>query len=134
MAPIPPPDTLARSTRKALVAWTPKPIPVPQLAPDVLSLPAIERAAEILRYRLLSLEYALSPNGSLRAWFKLCLKIALVIGIPVLLIGPILMLVLTGIVDITEAIASICLNLLKAFLAIAAIVVVIAALVAARRR
>ncbi len=124
----------SRVSRRRLVAWDPTPLPVPQLATDIHSMAALERVAEILRYRLMRAEYALSPNGALRAWFKLCLKIALVIGIPALLLGPILILVLTGIASVAEALVRIFVNLFKAVVAAVAVVLMIAAFAASRRR
>jgi hypothetical protein len=115
-------------------AWRPESLPAPQLADDVTSLPAVERTAEILRYRLLRLEYALSPTGMLRAWFKLMFKTAVVIGIPVMLLGPLLIVILAGIAVMTESLAHICINLLKAVAAIVAIGAVVAVAAAMCRR
>ena len=120
----------AKVIRRIRVNWDPKPVPAPELAPDLASMPAMNRTAEILRYRLLRLEHAVSPNGALRAWLRLNVRLALIIAIPTLLLGPILLLVLAGLADMTASLAEICLNLLEAVLAIVAIIAVIAALVA----
>ena len=57
----------------------------------------------------------------------------LVIAIPTVFLGPVLLLVLTGIATMTEALVRICINLLKAVLAIVAIIVILAALAASHR-
>lgn len=134
MTPMPTGERRSRVSRKMRVAWDPTPLPVPQLATDIKSMAALERVAEILRYRLLRAEYALSPNGALRAWLKLCLKIALIVGTPALILGPILMLILSGIAAMAEALVRICVSILKAVVTVIAIVLMIVAFAASRRR
>ena len=51
-------------------------------------LSGIERAAEVMRFMLHQLEYALSPLGHLREFIKLNFRVALAIAIPVLLVAP----------------------------------------------
>jgi hypothetical protein len=80
------------------------------------------RTAEILRYRLHTLEYALAPRGTLRAFLMLCMMLGLLIGIPAILIIPAIVVLLYGLADMTAAIAAICMNILRALLAVAGIV------------
>ena len=72
------------------VVWQPKPVERPQIDRSLVSLPPIQRSAEVLRYSLLKAEHWLSPNGRLRAWMKLNILAALFIGIPALIVVPIL--------------------------------------------
>jgi len=68
-------------------AWQPQPLVRPIVDPDLTSLSPIERSAEVLRYQLLKVEYALSAGGSLREWLKLNLRIAVVLAILAIPIG-----------------------------------------------
>ena len=56
--------------------------------PELPHLPAIERAAEVLRYQTLRLEYALSPDGLLRAWLRLIMRLAAFALFPTVLLVP----------------------------------------------
>ena len=71
-------------------AWRPVTLKLPKIEPDLEGMSASHRVSESLRYYLLSFEYWLSPGGSLRAWLGLNIVAALVIGIPVLLLFPII--------------------------------------------
>jgi hypothetical protein len=73
-----------------LALWKPKPIEPPKAYRSLVKLPPIQRAAEVLRYSILKAEHWLSPQGRLRAWFRLNILAALFIGIPALLVVPIL--------------------------------------------
>ena len=72
------------------VVWRPKAIGAPKLQRSFLKLPPIQRAAEVLRYSLLKAEHWLSPQGRLREWMRLNILAALFIGVPALIIVPIL--------------------------------------------
>ena len=69
--------------------------------PDVPALDddtALERVVQVLRYNLLSFEYAISPNGDIRRWLKFNLRLFIKIGIPVVLLMlllPLLLIVTT---------------------------------------
>ena len=60
------PDPRWKSLWRTLRKWDPQPIPKPELDPQLGTYSGLERAAEILRYRLHRLEYVLSPCG--RRW------------------------------------------------------------------
>jgi hypothetical protein len=105
-------------------AWQPFPLAEPRVDPDLPHLPAIVRTAEVLRYQALRLEYALSPDGALRGWAKLNLLAFLVLGIPVALFVPALTLLLGFLATGTALFLEAAVNLLLAFLALLAIVVV----------
>jgi hypothetical protein len=72
------------------VLWKPKSIEPPEVDRALSKLPPIQRAAEVVRYSVLRIEHWLSPNGRLREWIRLNILAALLIGIPALIIVPIL--------------------------------------------
>ena len=75
--------------------WRPKPLPVPVVDVELPHLTAIERSAEVCRFILNKLEFALSPLGHLREFFKLNIRLALCIAIPVLLVAPLVTMAIT---------------------------------------
>ena len=102
-----------RTLLRAVCRWDPAPIPAPGIDPQVGRRAALERAAEVLRYRLHALEYALFPEGELRAWMRICLRICLMLALPTLFILPALVALATGLADVTAAGARICRSLLE---------------------
>lgn len=71
----------------------------------------MERAGEVMRYSIRRAEYWLSPRGTLREWLRLNLKLALFLGIPAVLLTPIITLVLTSAVTWSGILAEIARNL-----------------------
>jgi hypothetical protein len=100
--------SLASTARQTLGAT---PITPPVIDWELTRLPHIVRAAEVLRYSVRQAEYWLSPGGTLRAVLRLSLKLALLLGLPVLIIGPVVLLLLEGIAAATAALAAIAANL-----------------------
>ncbi len=74
--------------------WKRKPLTSPTVDPDLAQLSGLQRAAEVFRYTLLSLEWWLSPNGTLREWCKLNGKIWSVLLIPSVLVVPLVTVLL----------------------------------------
>ena len=72
------------------VLTKPEPITKPSVNRSFLKMGPLERAAEVLRYSALKTEHWLSPNGRLREWMRLNILVAFFIGIPALIIVPIL--------------------------------------------
>ena len=68
--------------------WQPKPIDPPQPDPEMKNLSGIQRAVEVVRYTILSIEWWLSPNGKLREWLRLNGKVSSVLLIPAILVVP----------------------------------------------
>ena len=99
-------------------AWRPVPPALPDLDPNLAELPAITRVAETLRYSILDLEQAISPNGGLRAWVQLNMLVALVLAVPAFFVIPIVTLILSGFVTWSDFLARIGINLLTAAAAI----------------
>ena len=69
--------------------WEPKAVEPPTVDPEIGNLSPIQRSAESIRYSVLSAEFWLSPDGQVREWLRHNGKLALLIGIPVFLILPI---------------------------------------------
>lgn len=74
--------------------WDPNPIDPPTVDPELPKLGGIQRAAEVFRYSILSVEWWLSPNGTLRAWVKLNGKLGSFLMIPAVLVMPLVGLIL----------------------------------------
>lgn len=68
--------------------WRPEPLALPEVDHELPRLSTIERAAEVIRFMASKLEYALSPQGDLRAFVKLNARLALSIAIPVFMVAP----------------------------------------------
>lgn len=77
----------------------------------------------MLRYSVLRAEHWVSPHGTIRAILRLSLKVALLLGLPVIFIGPVVLLLLDGMAAATAALAIIAANL--ASLSISLLVAVI---------
>ena len=90
----------------------------PQVDPDLETLSAPERSAEVLRYSILRAEHEIASDGRLRHWLRRVLRIGAFIAIPALVLLPLAILLLMGIAT--------CMRLLReiAFRAIVAGIVV----------
>lgn len=123
--------------RRDLTVWRPHQIPEPVLDPNIGEHGAIERVAEIYRYHLLRVEFALSPSGVLREVLKRCLRILLLLCVPAFMIIPALVVIAAGLADLAAEVVRMCFNALKAVLTLAAAAVVCSAVrswLSARRR
>ena len=74
--------------------WNPESIEPPKVDPELEDLDAATRAAEVIRFSLLSLEWWLSPQGKLREWLKLNGRIASMLVIPAVLVMPLVTLII----------------------------------------
>lgn len=101
-------QSFAQSIREALGA---RPVAPPVIDARLTQLPAIERAAEVLRYSVARTEYWLSAGGTLRAVLRASLKLALLIGLPALIIGPVILLLLEGVAAASASLAATAANL-----------------------
>ncbi len=127
-------DYLPVPVRRPLITWSPRPLVQPILEPGLEHMPILRRTAVILHYRVAALEYALSPGGALRSFIQLCALLGLMIGIPVLLIVPPVVLLVYALADITAAIVEILKSILMGLLYVIGIVVICGVLVAMSRR
>jgi hypothetical protein len=74
--------------------WNPEAIEPPKVDPELADLDAATRSCEVVRFSLLSLEWWLSPNGTLREWLKLNGKITSILIIPAVLVMPLVTFIL----------------------------------------
>ena len=116
--------SIGRAFGRAIsAAWrTPKPLLPPEVDPNLPDLPSVQRVAEVFRYNLLQLEYALSSGGGLREYIKFNLRVALTLLIPSLLVGTAISIALAYIHSWSELILAIAVNALLALLAVCTIV------------
>jgi hypothetical protein len=74
--------------------WQPSKIEPPKVDPDLEDLDPATRSAEVIRYSLLSFEWWISKNGTLREWLKLNGKISSLLLIPAVLVMPLVTFIL----------------------------------------
>ena len=103
-------------------AWQPKPIPPPVVDPDFLDMSPIERSSEVFRYKLLQLEFALSSGGGLRAWLRLNMLVCFLLGIPALIVVPVVTWLCYSAVTLSGYLLLTATNILYTLLTIVAIV------------
>ena len=99
----------------------PQPLEEPAVDPELPDLPALERSAEVLRYQTLRAEYSLSPGGRLRAWVKLMLILFVVFGLPAALFTPVLVLLASGLADVSAELSYAAGSLMKAGVSVAVV-------------
>src|ERR1044071_6076956 len=87
--------------------WSPKPLPKPQVDPDLEHLAPLTRSAESFRYSILSTEFWLSPDGQVREWMRNHTRLAVLLAIPAFLIIPIITFILWQLVSWMIALVSI---------------------------
>ena len=71
-----------------------QPVARPVVVRNLAQLPPIERGAEVLRYALSRTEHWLSPGGLVRTVLRLSMTLAILLGLPVLIVGPVIMLLI----------------------------------------
>ena len=74
--------------------WQPQKIEPPTVDAELEDLDAATRSCEVVRFSLLSLEWWLSPNGTLRELLKLNGKITSILVVPVVLVMPLVTLII----------------------------------------
>jgi hypothetical protein len=110
---------------KWLTVWQPKRLEPPQIDPQLPKLNSLQRSVESLRYSILKAEYWLSANGSLREWLRLNCRVVVLLGIPALLVIPVITFLLTEFTTWTALLVQIAKNLvIIAVLAITAVLFV----------
>ena len=100
-----------RFSRLAAHALQPVAVAPPKVDPQIEALGSIERAGETLRYSILRAEHWLSPRGMLREYLRLNLKLALLLGIPAVVLTPVITLLLTSAVTWSGKLVEIARNL-----------------------
>lgn len=121
---------------RSVFRWSPAPVPAPGIDPHIGRRPALERAAKVLGYQIYAVEFALFPGGEMRAWLRICLRVCLILALPALFFMPALIVLTTGLADITAAGARMCRSLLEitVWLVITAAILVAVAKAATSRR
>lgn len=76
------------SVARDCVKWNPEELQKPEIDPEFTELHVLERSAEAVRYQTARLEYWLSPSGTLRAWLKVCLRFAVAMTVPAVIMLP----------------------------------------------
>jgi hypothetical protein len=102
---------LPATKRQWLRFWEPSQLEEPQVDPDLRHLNQVQRSAEVLRYSILRTEYWISPHGTLREWLRLNVAIAMVLGIPSLLIVPVVTYLFNEFVTWSDLLVKIATNL-----------------------
>ena len=92
--------------------WQPKAGKPPVVDPELTEMCSIERSAEVTRYSILSLEWWLSPKGTLREWLRLHSKLGCLLLIPAALILPVITFILWQIAGWMGALLSIASHLI----------------------
>lgn len=115
-------------------AWDPRPVGRPELDPRFYDLSALERAAETIRFHAALAEYRLSPAGVLRSWLAVCLRLALALTVPAVLLLPPLILAAGGIAELAVLLNTAGRSLLEAVLAVTAAVFAVRLAVSAWRK
>lgn len=90
------PDTNDKSPPLSLDGF----LPPPTIPKHLDHQPFLERAAEVLKYTVLCMEFTISPTGKLRRWIKFILTLFAWCIIPIILLVP-------GIVYLCNALAGI---------------------------
>lgn len=101
-------------------AWKPVPLSTPEIDPHLTDLSALERVAEVLRYKLLQIEYAISADGGVRAWLRLNLLFACLLAIPAVFVVPVITWLMGSFVTLTGFLLAAAQNLLYAAITIIA--------------
>jgi len=89
----------------------------------------LERSTEVFAYSIKSLEYALSPSGRLRQFFKLNLLLLCIIGAPLLIFLPLFTFASNQLVDITYNLQLCITHLLQAAVPVMILVFVLSLIV-----
>jgi len=106
-------------------AYEPNHVSPPVIEPKLTELPTLERIAEVFRYKTLRLEYELSSNGGLRAYIKLIMLTSFLLGIPAILIVPIITSIFGQFVTWSAYLLQAVQNILYTLLSIVATMVII---------
>lgn len=109
--------------------WHPKPIEPPKPDPNLEKLNGVARAAEVIRFSVLSIEFWISPNGHVREWLKKNTLLAVILAIPAFLVLPIITFALWQFVSWAMALTTIAGKLIVLPLLVLAATAVIAATV-----
>jgi hypothetical protein len=83
-------NRITRLWRHIRQSWHPTPLEKPVVDEMFPEMDALQRSAESFRYSFLSWEFWMSPNGQVREWLRHNTRAALFIGVPALILLPII--------------------------------------------
>lgn len=102
----------------------PSPISPPTVDPQLLDLHPVARAAESIRFFILELEWWTSPNGLLRQWVRIMIRMALFLSAPMLLLAPLIMVVLVWLLKCVVVLTTLLWKLIMVPILVVAVVLV----------
>ena len=108
--------------------WNPTPPQQPTVNRELARLPAAQRIAEVFRYTVLCFEFWVSPGGGLREWARFNCAAALFIGLPALIVVPIITLLLNQLTSWTIYLVQIAGNFVLFPVMMLAVVAIVTAL------
>ena len=119
--------------RKIRQHWHPAQVSKPTVDPELAQLNHVQLSVEVFRHSALSAEWFLCPSGTLREWLRLNIVAALIIGIPAVVIVPIVTYLLGQFVTWTELLVRIAKNLaIFPVLAVIAVAIITGSIYGAR--
>ena len=93
------------------LGWSPRCLSPPTVDPALTELHPVVRSAEVLRYSLAKFEYWISPGGHVREVLRLSSLLAALLGIPALIVMPLVTLLLTQVLCGLNLLVKIVINL-----------------------
>ena len=105
--------------------WSSAQLPTPEIDADLTEMSAVERIAEVLRYKLLQLEFSISRGGGIRAWLRLNLFLTAVLAIPALFVVPVVTWLMGSFVTLSELLLAVAQNLLSTLITIITFVILL---------
>lgn len=105
--------------------WNPKHLHSPRADPQLPALDAVLRSAETLKYSVLRLEHFISPDGTLREWYRCMLYGSLVLLVPGVLFVPFLTWFLASFNTVSAYLAITAMNLMVVAAGVAGILLAI---------
>ena len=124
------PGRIARAAQQLRRMLGAEPIRRPTVDPELTRRGPIGRAAEVVRYAIARAEYWLSPGGTLRSVLRLCINAGLLIGLPMVIIGPVILLLLEGAAAASASLAAMAANLAAVSISLIIAVIGFAVLIA----
>ncbi len=110
--------------------WEPKPVSPPKADPQIGQMDSLSRSAEAIRYSILSIEFWISPDGQAREWLRNHTRLAVLLGIPAILVMPLIGFILWQLLSWAGMLTSLAGKMIILPIAVLIAVVVIKAAVA----
>ena len=104
--------TPAHHLFEEVVRYDPQPTTPPVAEPNLPRLPPLSRLSAVIVYTFHRWEHRLSPGGGIQAWWRIFIRIGLVLTAPALLL-PLLVWMALKLVAFTAAVVLLLINVLK---------------------